>query len=119
MNRHSRHKFLDALYVGCLLLYIVAGILLVPFHGDESTIIYMSHDWYQIVQAHDLSSILYRESSSDSKFKQNQDLRLLNGVISKYGIGLSAMIAGFSENALNEPWDWGSDWWVNGYYKHF
>src|SRR3954454_16056420 len=105
MNRHSRLKLLDALYVGCLLLYILAGITWVPFHGDESTIIYMSHDWYQIVQAHDLASILYRESSSDSKFMQNQDLRLLNGVISKYGIGLTAMLAGFNEDTLNEPWD--------------
>ncbi len=119
MNRRSQHRFFDGLYIGVLFLYLVAGMRTAPFHGDESTIIYMSHDWYTLVQSRDITSLLYRDSPLDPKSESDQSLRLLNGVISKYSIGFMAMLGGIADKDLNEPWDWSLDWWANGYFRHF
>ena len=42
-----------------------------------------------------------------------QELRLLNGTVSKYLYGLAWHLGGFSIDDLNEQWDWGADWNYN------
>lgn len=111
-------RFADALYISILVLYVFAGMKLVPFHGDESTILYLSRDWYTIVNTHDLSTIFYRPTPATSADQMDQDLRLINGVVSKYMVGLVGTLSGLSADALNTPWDWSQDWWVNRYYGH-
>jgi 4-amino-4-deoxy-L-arabinose transferase-like glycosyltransferase len=54
----------------------------------------------------------------DTAFQGDQELRLLNGVLSKYGIGLITSVSGIAENELNTRWIWGEDWYVNQYYGH-
>jgi 4-amino-4-deoxy-L-arabinose transferase-like glycosyltransferase len=113
MARRSRNQVFDSLYVGALVLYVMAGMALAPFHGDESTTIYVSHDWYTLILDHNLPAVLYRDLPADPKAAADQELRLLNGVVSKYAIGFMASMAGIPVTELNDQWLWGADWNYN------
>lgn len=113
--RSSILRLLDLLLLLLLAAYIVAGMPLVPFHGDESTLVYMSHDYaYQFIQR-DLSLVQYSDPPISA---QEQDLRLLNGTVSKYLIGLAWHLGGFTVDDINEQWDWGGDWNYNQQNNH-
>ncbi len=100
----------DALWLMALSAYILIGTSLVPFHGDESTQIYMSRDYaYQFMQ-HNLDLVTYHEPAISPT---EQELRLLNGPINKYLNGLAWHLGGFSLDDINEQWDWGADWDYN------
>jgi 4-amino-4-deoxy-L-arabinose transferase-like glycosyltransferase len=98
-----------------LVAYVLAGTPLVPFHGDESTQIFMSRDYaYEFIQ-HDLSKILFSENPAGPT---EQQLRLINGTVNKYLIGLAWHTGGFSLSDINEQWDWGADWNYNQQNSH-
>jgi 4-amino-4-deoxy-L-arabinose transferase-like glycosyltransferase len=98
------------LYLGLLVIYILSGADLVPFHGDEATQIYMSRDYaYQFLER-DLSKIYFSLNPSNAA---EQELRLLNGTVSKNLIGLAWHLRGFTPLDINEQWDWGADWNYN------
>src|SRR5262249_4096294 len=98
-------KFLDCLFVGVLICYGLAGARLVPFHGDESTILYMSLDWFRTP-----SEVAFATYSPGSGEATNQELRLLNGVLSKDSYGAAFALMGIAPSQINTPWDWGNDW---------
>jgi hypothetical protein len=100
----------DLVWLLLLIIHILAGTPLTPFHADESTQIFMSRDYaYQFIQR-DLSRIAY----SDPPMRDTeQHLRLLNGTINKYLIGLAWNLGGFSLENINQQWDWGGDWDYN------
>jgi 4-amino-4-deoxy-L-arabinose transferase-like glycosyltransferase len=103
------------LYLGLLVVYILSGTDLVPFHGDESTQIFMSRDYAYQFMERDLSKIYYSENPSSPT---EQELRLLNGTVAKYLIGLAWHLRGFNPAQINEQWDWGADWNYNQTYHH-
>jgi len=108
-------RYFPFLWLLLLAAYILAGTPLVPFHGDESTQVYMSRDYaYQFLQG-DLSKITYRDPPVSA---QEQELRLLNGTVNKYLIGLSWHLSGFTLADINEQWDWGGDWNYNQQNNH-
>jgi 4-amino-4-deoxy-L-arabinose transferase-like glycosyltransferase len=114
----SRQRVLDALYTSVLVMYVVAGMAAAPFHGDESTIIYMSRDWFQLVGKGDLQSVSFRDPPPDPHAATDQQLRLVNGVLSKYAIGLGASLMGWTSKDINEQWLWGADWDFNARTGH-
>ncbi len=103
-------RFLDLLYIVALALYILAGTSIVPFHGDESTQVYMSRDYAYQFMERDLSRVRYSDPPLSA---QEQDLRLLNGTVNKYLIGLAWHLGGYTLADINEQWDWGADWNYN------
>jgi 4-amino-4-deoxy-L-arabinose transferase-like glycosyltransferase len=103
-------RLADAAYLLLLAVYILAGTVLAPFHGDESTLIYMSRDYaYQFLQG-DVERVRYHEPPLNAT---EQELRLLNGTLPKYLMGFAWHMGGFSVDDLNEQWDWGADWNYN------
>src|SRR5476651_690286 len=78
MIRRSHSRFIDAAFVGLLILYLLAGITAAPFHGDESTIIHKSRDWFLLAQGK-LATLLYSATPVEPA---EQELRLVNGVVS-------------------------------------
>lgn len=96
----------------CILLmaYVLAGTVLTPFHGDESTQIYMSRDYAYVAFKGDWAEVLYSDTPRNIT---EQHLRLLNGTLNKYLIGLSWHLAGFTLSDINDQWDWGGDWSYN------
>ncbi len=106
---NPRILLLIALTLVCA-VYIGAGTVITPFHGDESTQIFMSRDYAYLFIEPDLGSILYRQPAISA---QEQELRLLNGTVSKTLFGLAWHVSGFSVEDLNQQWDWGADWNYN------
>jgi hypothetical protein len=109
------NRLIDFVWLLILAAYILAGTFVVPFHGDEATQIYMSRDYaYQFLQG-DLDSVRYHEPPINAT---EQELRLLNGTLNKYAIGLAWHLGGFSVEQINEQWDWGADWGYNQQNNH-
>lgn len=104
------HAALTAVYLVALSAYIIAGTWSVPFHGDESTQIFMSHDFhYQFVER-DLNLVRFRD---DSPAPGEQYLRLINGSVNKYTVGLAWHLGGLRVDDVNEQWEWTADWDYN------
>lgn len=98
-------KWIDGMWLVLLALYIVAGTSSVPFHGDESTLIYMGRDYYYHFVEGDMSKVLYNKDWPISP--DEQYLRLLNGTIPKYTFGWVTALNGKSIQDINEQWVWG------------
>ncbi|MYH66182.1 MAG: phospholipid carrier-dependent glycosyltransferase [Chloroflexi bacterium] len=105
---NSWQRRLDALWMGLLALYVLAGAQQMPFHGDESTLIYMGRDYHYLFVEGDLTRLAYDPSWSISPAEQH--LRLLNGTISKTIYGALAHGLGFSAQEINEQWAWNRDY---------
>ena len=97
---------MDALWLGLLTLYVLAGAALVPFHGDESTQIFMGRDYY-----HGLAEIVHDDSSRIPATERH--LRLLNGTVAKTIYGWITVSSGLRLDKLNEQWDWEADYAYN------
>ena len=104
---NARQRRLDAFWLGLLALYVLAGAGQMPFHGDESTLIYMGRDYHYLMVEGDLSQLAYDPNWSTSPAEQH--LRLLNGTISRTVYGALAHGMGLSARDLNEQWHWGRD----------
>jgi len=106
-------RVLDMLWITALMLYVGAGVGLVPFHGDESTQIYMTRDYaYQFIQR-DFSKLTYTptpQANPDPDFATQQELRLLNGTLPKTVMGFAWHTAGYQLADINKQWLWGADW---------
>lgn len=95
--------------------YVLIGAPLAPFHGDESTQIFMSRDYaYQFIEDN-WTRVRYTDPPISP---QEQHLRLLNGTVNKYLIGFAWHLGGFSLADLNQQWDWGADWDYNQSTNH-
>ena len=97
---------MDALWLGLLTLYILAGAAIVPFHGDESTQIFMGRDYY-----HGLAEIAHDDSSRIPATERHA--RLLNGAIAKTIYGWIAASNNISLDELNNQWHWDKDYAYN------
>lgn len=115
-NGLSKWRVIDALWCAVLMVYVMAGVAVAPFHGDESTLIYMSRDYaYQFIDR-DLSRLAFDatpDDNPDPEFATQQQLRLLNGTIPKYWMGFSWHVAGYTVDDLNDQWFWGPDYAYN------
>jgi hypothetical protein len=103
-------RFLDSCYIGLLALYILAGCVLVPLHGDEPTVIYTSAD-VDLIRRSDFARLIYQDPlpTDDPQAATRQELRLLNGVVNRYWYGVLWSIAGMTPRDLNDQWLWGAD----------
>jgi 4-amino-4-deoxy-L-arabinose transferase-like glycosyltransferase len=97
----------DIIWLVTLTLYVFASYREVPFHGDESTHLYMTRDYHLLLQEHDLDAVLYDASPADPAA---QDLRLLNGTVFKMLAGLAWDLDGMTVDDINEQWLWGAGW---------
>ena len=104
-------RWLDSLWLLLLSIYILAGTALVPFHGDESTHIFMGRDFYYGFVERDISQLTYRDwETLDGQAATQQDLRLKDGVLARYLFGAAAYLGGYSIDEINQQWAWGAGW---------
>jgi hypothetical protein len=105
-----RARWLDIVFLLACSAYILAGVGLTPFHADESTQITMSRDFaFQFLQG-DLARLRYDPTLPLTSEIQ---LRLINGTVARYSVGLAWHLAGFQVDDLNGDWDWGGGWDYN------
>jgi 4-amino-4-deoxy-L-arabinose transferase-like glycosyltransferase len=106
MKRQHWLRRLDAIWLFFLSVWAAAGMSITPFHGDESMHIYTSHDYATaFLQGRPDLLLVTPPYDIDSVPR----LRLLNGSVMRYSIGLSWHLAGLSEEVLppHPGWDWG------------
>lgn len=113
MSRSAR--LIASVYLAALTAYVLLGVPVVPFHGDESTQIYMTHDYaYQFITG-DPDRVRYDDDPAQPAL---QELRLINGSINRYSAGFAWHAAGYTPADINQPWDWGADWDYNLRQQH-
>jgi hypothetical protein len=95
-----------ALAVAFLVFYL-SGLPVVPFHPDESSQISLSGDFSRLFLQHDLESLAW---ASDRTLTPDMRLRLLDAPATRYLIGLSDWLHGFSPADLNTDWVWWQSW---------
>jgi len=91
------------LWLLVLTLYILAGTALAPFHGDEAMQITMSRDYFTAFVNQQPQSL---PVSPPYTVDNPAWLRLINGSVNVYTIGLSLHLAGYTENDLPTLWEW-------------
>lgn len=100
----------DLIWLAALIVYILAGIKSVPFHGDESTTLWMSRDYAYLFINHEPARVTYRDPPVNAT---EQHMRLITGSLTKYLMGVTWHFAGYTADDINEQWDWGADWHYN------
>ncbi len=112
LTKSATHRWLDALWLAALTLYVIVGMPLATFHGDESMQIYMSHDYARAFIYGDPLGLMV-----GPPYYVDTDpwLRILNGSINRHAIGLSWQMAGYTNGDLPPVpgWDWGLDYETN------
>lgn len=95
--------WLDFTFLLLLFIYILSGLHLVPFHGDESAYLWLSEDYDRIVEKRDLENVLFNPDGNAKQY-----LRLSTGSILAFSIGFTRDITN-NEDPI-EKWLWGSSW---------
>ena len=108
-------RLLDALWLIALAAFVCA----IPptFHGDEAMQLYASHDY---VTAFIDGNPTALETQPPYLPDSDQQLRLINGSINRYAIGLSWQVAGFTAADLPTipGWTWELDYETNAALGH-
>jgi len=91
-----------------LTLIHVLGTASVPFHPDESSLLYQSRD-LEIWLTHPLD-LAWRPGGPPG---DPAGYRALNAPLPKYVLGIGRRLAGFGPEAVSVDWDWTLDWGAN------
>jgi 4-amino-4-deoxy-L-arabinose transferase-like glycosyltransferase len=101
-----KRRLVDLLFLGGLAIYTLAGMPLATFHGDEPMQIYMSRDFETAFIARQPLELM---TAPPYFIDTDAHLRILNGSVNRYTIGLARALAGIDAEALppRPGWDWG------------
>ncbi len=96
--------------LGLVLLtgYQLWGAGWVPFHPDESSLLFQSRDFEAIFRSP--GSLAW---SADREPDPELSYRLLNAPLSKYVLGLGRSLAGVDGSEVSVDWNWSQDWKAN------
>jgi hypothetical protein len=106
MTRARLYTILDIIYLLVLAIYVLVGTQMATFHGDEPMQIYMSRDYETAFVEGNPRAL---ETQPPYYIDDDYQLRILNGSINRYSIGLSRALAGIGADQLppRPGWDWG------------
>jgi 4-amino-4-deoxy-L-arabinose transferase-like glycosyltransferase len=106
MSKLHLPGWLDWLWIAALGAYVLLGVPMTTFHGDEAMQIYTSHDY---VIAFIERDPLRLQTAPPYPIDSDAHLRILNGTVNRYLIGLSWHLAGLHSGMLppRPGWDWG------------
>lgn len=101
----------DVICLALLAFYILGGAAIAPFHGDESSKIYVGRDFYFLFLEGDREKLTNRakRSASSGEYRAN----LASGSISNMIYGWLAASSGYAITDLNDDWHWGRDYRYN------
>lgn len=101
-----RLRWLDLLWLAALMFYALAGTSAATFHGDEAMQIYMSSDYFTVVEGGSPQQLTVQPPYF---IDSDPQLRILNGSVNRYLIGLTWQAAGGTRETLppRPGWDWG------------
>jgi 4-amino-4-deoxy-L-arabinose transferase-like glycosyltransferase len=98
---------LDLFWCLGLAVYVLAGVPLAVFHGDEAMLIYLSRDYQTAFIEHNPGQL-----TTEPPYTVDSDphLRILNGSIAPYTIGFSRHLFGKLDDKLTGLWQWGASY---------
>ncbi|MCC7208616.1 MAG: phospholipid carrier-dependent glycosyltransferase [Anaerolineae bacterium] len=99
---NSRKRLADGAFLLALMLYILLGAPRVPEHGDEYMQMSMARDWFGIVEGRAPQQGYVAPDAPDGDMM----LRLINGVLGKYTIGMTWQLAGLGKETLPGVYVW-------------
>ncbi len=102
-NRGGFFGILDAVWLIVLAVYILGGIAIVPFHGDEAMQMTMSRDYFTAFVNHQPHALLV---NPPYQLDSPNWLRLINGSVNPHTVGFSLHLAGYIETGLPAIWEW-------------
>jgi 4-amino-4-deoxy-L-arabinose transferase-like glycosyltransferase len=82
----------------------------VPFHPDETTHLYLSADFDQLVLRLDPAGVTWLAPDSPDALRR---LRLIEAPLSRYLIGLGRALGGYAAWRQVVDWDWSATWVAN------
>ncbi len=97
---------IDIVLLIALFLFVISGIKIVSFHGDEPMYIYMSKDFNTaFIEKRPMDLITHPPYD----FETDSQLRILNGSVNRHVIGLSFYLADIDSSSLppRPGWNWG------------
>lgn len=107
MNRPR--PLLSALaWAGFALIVFLPAIDSIPFHPDESSLLFQSRD-LELVFSEPLS-LAYDASAQPTRART---YRALNAPLPKYVLGLGRRLAGYGPESVAVDWDWSRGWQSN------
>lgn len=106
MLTHRYLLLIDALVLVLLMGYVTLGTEKVPFHGDESTTIWMSRDFDMVILDGDFGAVEYQ---GPPRRTTEQHMRIVTSNISKLAMGLAWSGTGMDVGDINDQWVWGAD----------
>lgn len=107
----DRLRRIDWLLVGIIIAitaFQALGIRQVPFHPDETSLLYQSADleaW--------LTNPLSLAWDPSKLTEHDQQYRTLNPPLPKVVLGIGRRVAGFGPDAVAVDWDWSKSWGAN------
>lgn len=101
----------DVIWLALLSVYIMGGAAIVPFHGDESSKLYIARDFYFLFLEGDRAKLAHqaKRSAGPDEYRAN----LASGSISNMIYGWLAASSGYAITELNDDWHWGQDYRYN------
>ncbi|MEP7290239.1 MAG: phospholipid carrier-dependent glycosyltransferase [Chloroflexota bacterium] len=104
----SMKRFLlSAAWLGFLVVFVLLGVPLASYHGDETTQLYSSHDYVTLFIRHDPQALLV-EWPIDNELEY---LRIADSTVSRYTVGLAWHLAGYTEADLPDAnFNWSTDY---------
>jgi 4-amino-4-deoxy-L-arabinose transferase-like glycosyltransferase len=91
-----------------IILLFIIGIDRIPFHPDETSLLYQSRDLEKLFT--EPSSLVW---VSERTGELDQSYRLLNPPLPKYIIGIGRILSGYSSESVGVDWDWSASWEEN------
>jgi hypothetical protein len=104
-NRLRRIDWIAVVIIVAITAFHMWGIRLVPFHPDETSLLYQSADLETWL--HDPLSLAWDPTRIT---EPDQVYRTLNPPLPKIVLGLGRRLAGFGPSAVAVDWDWSKTW---------
>jgi hypothetical protein len=108
----NRARWLNVSLLSAWLLFAIfalSGVPTVPFHPDESTYLYMSHDFDVLLRQGNPTAVTWQAANQPADVLS---YRLLDSPLSDYLPGLGRLLSGYPET-LSHDWNWSGDWQAN------
>jgi 4-amino-4-deoxy-L-arabinose transferase-like glycosyltransferase len=104
----NRSTAVPATILTLLLAFLFSGVGRVPFHPDETSLLYQSRDLELYLS--DPRSMAWSEAG---RGRADQEYRALNAPLSKYVLGIGRRLGGHGADEVVVDWDWGLSWEEN------
>jgi 4-amino-4-deoxy-L-arabinose transferase-like glycosyltransferase len=104
---HLADKAFILIFV-CLAILLFAGLPSIPFHPDETSLLYQSRD-FELLFTNPLE-IAYQ---SEREGETDQAYRALNPPLPKYILALGRLAAGYGSDRVSVDWNWSLTWEEN------